>query len=293
MEAARRLEDVKVRLLNYPMLQALAGATQGACYSQLGQYDLALQAYDWALEKNPNLEQAQRGREQMLAMNNPDSQGADPLQLEKTVDEILELPEEQQNWDELTTKIDEFVDGQAQRNAASEAWLSSRKQLLRAQMYATRAMAAEDKAAKTAPVRPGPQGHHRSLPAQPRRPHRAKRRAATSGPRSRQGTDQGSGIARHDCEEKRRHARLPHPPHRFALDDPRRGLHQSHVRRRRRPERLVARRAGAGLGGRRHSIRAVRPVPRRPNVHQPGRRAVAQQPAATHGAVRPGAQARR
>jgi len=149
MEAARRLENVKTRLLNFPNLQALAGATQGACYAQLGQYDLALQAYDWALEKNPGLEQAQRGREQMISMTSSNSQNSDPLQMEKRVNEMLARPADQQNWDELLESIDSFVDGQAQRGSATDATLAARRQLLRAQLFATRALAVENKDEKT------------------------------------------------------------------------------------------------------------------------------------------------
>lgn len=149
MEAARRLEDVKIRLLSYPGLQALAGATQGACYAQLAQYDLALQAYEWALEKNPSLPQAIGGREEMLRMRNPNARTADPLQLDQAVAEMLKRPKNEQKWEELTAKIDAFVDGQAQRGLANEASLSARKQLLRAQMSATRGLAEEDKAART------------------------------------------------------------------------------------------------------------------------------------------------
>lgn len=149
MEAARRLQDVKVRLISYPGLQALAGATQGACYAQLGQFDLALEAYDWALLKNPSLEQAIRGKEEMLRQRDPNARQSDPLQLEQQVGAILALPKEQQNWDDLIAKIDKYVDEQAQRSSANESWLGSRKQLLRAQMFATRAMSADDAATKT------------------------------------------------------------------------------------------------------------------------------------------------
>ena len=144
IEAARQLEDVKARLISFPNMQATAGAYQGICYSALGQLDMALQAFDWALERNPGLPIAVNARKQIEAQLRPDAQQDDPQQFDAIVQKVLALPKAQQDWDMVTAKIDEYIDGQAKFRTVTEGWVGARKQLLRAQMYAARALAAEN-----------------------------------------------------------------------------------------------------------------------------------------------------
>ncbi len=292
MEAARKMADVKVRLINYPPLQAMAGATEGVCYAQLGQYDLALQAYDWALEKNPSLPQALAGKEEMQRMVGQDARQADPLQMDAAVKDMLALPKEKQNWDLLTAKIDEYVDKQAQMKAVDQAWLSAQnsscgRSFLRPVRWASTTRRRRPNSLKRlATPLPRPTGSiPRTLPC--------RAGAAALGLGTQERAHQGDRSARRHCQEERRFAQLPHAPHRPVVDAPRRKFHQSRLRRHRRHGKMDARAASAGVVVRRHAVRTVRPISRRSNLRQQSRGAGAQHTTVSRLAVSAGAQARR
>ncbi len=144
LQAAQMLNDVKHRLVGSANLQALASASQGACHVRLGQYDLALEAYKWALERNPSLPLARVGRseaERLLGQQNDDGTA---LQFDAIVKNMLALPPAEQNWASIEQDIENFVRSQAEMRGAGAAWISSRIDLLKAQMYVTRAQAVTD-----------------------------------------------------------------------------------------------------------------------------------------------------
>ncbi|BBO30654.1 tetratricopeptide repeat protein [Lacipirellula parvula] len=139
-DAAKQLQDVRPRLLGFSELQALAAAIQGFCHTQLGQFDLALEAYKAALDINPELPQAKAGREQILAMMNIEQPEEGMLELDREIKEMLAKPKGEQDWGSLTAKIDDYIDEQASQRVVPTSWAASRKALLRGQMLAMRAV---------------------------------------------------------------------------------------------------------------------------------------------------------
>jgi tetratricopeptide (TPR) repeat protein len=144
-EAARRLGAVKNRLGALPNLQALAGISKAQCHYKLNQLDLAAEEYDWVLERYPDYIIAKRGREQIASMQGTSQTGQQIDQFDKMVLEMLGRPADQQNWEAINLRIDDFIDRQGDVNGQSDTWKQARKKLLRAQVYVTRASKAADK----------------------------------------------------------------------------------------------------------------------------------------------------
>ncbi|QDT71194.1 tetratricopeptide repeat protein [Lacipirellula limnantheis] len=145
-DAAAQLAAVRPRLLGFSELQALAAAIQGFCHTQLGQFDLALEAYKAALAINPELPQAKSGQEQILAMIGQDQPEEGMLQLDREIKDMLAKPKAEQNWEALATRIDDYIDAEAAKRVVATTWAPSRKALLRGQMLAMRAVETKDPA---------------------------------------------------------------------------------------------------------------------------------------------------
>lgn len=143
-DAATKLIAVRPKLLGFPDLQALAAAIQGFCQGQLGQFDLARDAYKAALDINPDLPQAKQGFEQMSVMTNQATPDEGSLELDRVIKEMLARPKAQQDWNSLTKKIDDYIDKEAANRVVPATWASSRKSLLRGQMYAMQAVETND-----------------------------------------------------------------------------------------------------------------------------------------------------
>src|SRR6185295_6226686 len=77
-----------------------------------------------------------------------DSKDDTALQFDDVIAKMLKLPPEQQNWTLVEEKINEYVKKQAELRSASQSWIDSRSELLRAQMYVTRATTATDEKQK-------------------------------------------------------------------------------------------------------------------------------------------------
>jgi tetratricopeptide (TPR) repeat protein len=147
-EAARGLQDVKARLLSFPDQQGLASAIQGFCHQQLGQDDLALTAFEYAIQKNPHLPQAQNAIAAIRQKIGQPGEETSTVRLDEQVHELLALPESQQDWTSFDEKIDEFIEAQAEGRGYSKDWVESRKCLLRAQTLVMRAEAAKSEEAR-------------------------------------------------------------------------------------------------------------------------------------------------
>ena len=145
-DAAAQLIAVRPKLLGFPELQALAAAIQGFCQGQLGQFDLARDAYKAALDINPDLPQAKQGFEQMSVMTNQPTPDEGSLELDRQIKEMLARPKAQQDWNTLTNQIDAYIDREAANRVVPATWGASRKALLRGQMYAMRAVETNDPA---------------------------------------------------------------------------------------------------------------------------------------------------
>ncbi|HYO26260.1 MAG TPA: tetratricopeptide repeat protein, partial [Lacipirellulaceae bacterium] len=138
-EAARQFAAVKIRLIQTPQLQAVASVTQGSCHLQLGQPDLAAEAYEWALERVPDMPIAKAGlAEARRQRGQMDTEGT-PLQFDQAIAEELNKPPAEQNWESIQAQIDAFVVKQAEINHSSATWIKCRQALLHAQMYVMRA----------------------------------------------------------------------------------------------------------------------------------------------------------
>jgi tetratricopeptide (TPR) repeat protein len=149
-EAASKLQRVRTRLVDFPELEGLAGALQGFCHTQMGQFDLALAAYEWALLKNPGLAQAKLGFEEMRKMVHPDAQEGNVLALDQKIKDEMAKPASEQDWAAVEAEIDLYITEEAAKRPVAATWADSRKQLMRAQMYAMRAAVETDEAKKKA-----------------------------------------------------------------------------------------------------------------------------------------------
>ncbi len=145
-DAAAQLRNVRPRLLGFSELQALAAAIQGFCHTQLGQFDLALEAYKASLAINPELPQAKSGYEQISALLDLEQPEEGMLELDREIKNMLARPKAEQNWDALTAKIDDYIDAEASKRVVATTWAASRKALLRGQMFAMRAVETNDPA---------------------------------------------------------------------------------------------------------------------------------------------------
>src|SRR5690606_16781260 len=116
----------------------------GFCHTQLGQFDLALEAYKASLAINPDLPQAKSGYEQISAMLDIEQPEEGMLELDREIKEMLARPKAEQSWDALTSRIDDYIDAEASKRVVSSTWASSRKELLRGQMFAMRAVETND-----------------------------------------------------------------------------------------------------------------------------------------------------
>ena len=145
LEASRRLNDVKNQLVGMPALQALASYYQGVCHYQLGQFDLALEVFREALQKNPNLTVAQSALTDTLQkLGRTPEEGGNFVKFDEEIQKRLALPPDQQRWDLFEQVIEDFVRGQPGARNWSESQVEARRQLLRAQMFVTRGAAATD-----------------------------------------------------------------------------------------------------------------------------------------------------
>lgn len=147
-EAAAAMKNVRSRLVGFAELQGLAGAIQGFAHTQLGQFDLALEAYNWALERNPQLTQAQIGAEEMRRMINPDAQDVEAVALDAKIKEMMARPAQEQDWDAVFADIALYISQQAEMRPVAPTWADSRQALMRGQVFAMRASLETDEARK-------------------------------------------------------------------------------------------------------------------------------------------------
>jgi tetratricopeptide (TPR) repeat protein len=148
VQAAKMFKDVRNRLISHPRLQALAATNQGICHTQLRQHDLALEAFNYAIEKLPDdnsiLPIAFSGRDAALDALGRTPEEGDVKAFGALVEQELKKPKSQQNWTRVEDEIDAYIQRQADLRGASETWIKSRQYLLRAQMWINRGRSEDD-----------------------------------------------------------------------------------------------------------------------------------------------------
>ncbi len=107
VEGAKELERIRALLLERPQYQLMAGYMLGICYENQGIFDLAKQAYSTVLNDSPSHLGAIKGLERIRALRQP-KQGAG-FDLEKLVNEMLEVPEADQDWGEVNELIEKLI----------------------------------------------------------------------------------------------------------------------------------------------------------------------------------------
>lgn len=108
-KAAKMLRIAKIRLLGFPAEQALASFFQGVAHEQLGQLDLAAEAYEWAVAKNPGLEPAHRALAGVRLRLAPGGAPEGPAgNLDVQIARELDKPRDEQDWDAIDRAIEEF-----------------------------------------------------------------------------------------------------------------------------------------------------------------------------------------
>ncbi len=107
-EAARQFQDVRPKLIDYPIEQSMAGALLATCYEQQGKFDLAIQTYKEVLEKNPSYEAAKLGLQALQARRGVSSDN-DAMDLDKAIEEMSKLPEPSQDWDKIDALVHQIA----------------------------------------------------------------------------------------------------------------------------------------------------------------------------------------
>jgi len=135
VETARDLKRVRPLLLDWPNYQVLAGAMLGHCYEKQGARDLALEAYEIVLNDDPNHGFAKNGRARVRKHIRPPKKRSQGPNVDKIIDELLTLPEAEQDWSE----VDKLVDAMIEEHQLTE----SRAKLLRSRVLIKRGQYAE------------------------------------------------------------------------------------------------------------------------------------------------------
>lgn len=115
-EAARQLQAVRPKLIDYPQEQAMAGLLLGTCYERQGKIDLAMQVYSEVMEKHPDYEAAKLAYQALRDRTIPQTD-KEATDLDAAIEAMAELPKDQQNW----KKIDEIIARLAKEREFSEA----------------------------------------------------------------------------------------------------------------------------------------------------------------------------
>ncbi|MAT72154.1 MAG: hypothetical protein CMJ58_21820 [Planctomycetaceae bacterium] len=127
-DAARTLRLAKMKLLGFPRVQSSASYFQGVAHEMLGQYDLAVEAYEWAVAKNSDDDRAAARliSAQLRAQPGRKIEGA-AGSLEARILQELEKPKDEQDWEELDQAIEEFAE---QRDLGEAAVLALKAQTM-------------------------------------------------------------------------------------------------------------------------------------------------------------------
>ena len=130
-EATKALKRVRPLLLDWPNYQVSAGTMLGFSYEKMGITDLAIQAYNVVLNDYPGQAFAKAGRARLLKRRRP-MQQAPANNIDKVIDDMLALPEAEQDW----SKVDKLVDILVQENNLT----LPRQKLLRARVLIKRGL---------------------------------------------------------------------------------------------------------------------------------------------------------
>ena len=127
-KASRELKRVRPLLYNRPRVQVLAGTMLGVCYESQGIHDLAKAAYKTVLGDYPNHIPAQKGMARMEAFIKPQQGGG--IELDRIINEMVDLPESEQDWGKVDRLVGEVV---AERKLGI-----AREKLIRAKIFMKR-----------------------------------------------------------------------------------------------------------------------------------------------------------
>ncbi len=106
-KAKKALESVRPKLHAHPSERALAGIMLGKCCEQLGQRDTALAFYNSVLQNYPNEPNSLAGVRRIEHRLNPQKRSLGGG-LNQAVQDMLEQPEEFQDWEAIAQRIDEL-----------------------------------------------------------------------------------------------------------------------------------------------------------------------------------------
>ncbi|MCA9235824.1 MAG: tetratricopeptide repeat protein [Planctomycetales bacterium] len=134
-KAARMLRVAKVRLIGFPQLQAAASFYQGVAHQQLGQLDLAADAFEWAVSKAPDNQRAAEALANVQLVRKPsDAGGGDPTGLSAIIAHELQKPVEEQDWAAVNRKVEQYME---QRDLPITRLLEMKAEILIRRAYAT------------------------------------------------------------------------------------------------------------------------------------------------------------
>ena len=104
--AAQELKRVQPLLFDKPRIQVLAGTMLAVCYESQGIHDLAMATYKSVLNDYPNHEPALKGLARMKVRLKPSKTG---IELDRIINNNLELPVAQQEWDRVNEIVEEVI----------------------------------------------------------------------------------------------------------------------------------------------------------------------------------------
>jgi len=109
--SAKELRRLRPMLFQFADIQLTAGIMLGVAYENLGQFDLAAQAYDIVLQRRPRESRALAGRQRVAnRTRSKDAQVNQGIGIDQLVRQMLTLPPNEQDWKRVDTEIATYIE---------------------------------------------------------------------------------------------------------------------------------------------------------------------------------------
>lgn len=111
-EASEALNRLRPRVSGIPGLGNQIDYQLGLCYERLGQYELALNAYNLVLQSNPQNDPAIAGRQRVLGRIHPDEPTDDQAEQtwQRLLADELRKPKDERDWSQIDKAVDDAAE---------------------------------------------------------------------------------------------------------------------------------------------------------------------------------------
>lgn len=116
-KASRALKEVRPLLTNIPEIRIQIDVQLGLCYEKLGQLELALESYDFALQRQPENDPAAMGRQRVLARLGREPVSVEQASWQQELQMELQKPEEERDWARIKGMMESVADRMKLSNA--------------------------------------------------------------------------------------------------------------------------------------------------------------------------------